>query len=102
MVVDDEEFCLSTFKVLLKKADIDMCQVDFCIDGLEALNQLKKAYLAGESYQVIFTDFNMPKLDGIQSCKKIRAFLENQRGILKIAQPYIIGITAHYSKKYIK
>ena len=42
MVVDDEEFCLESIKVLLKKAEVDMSLVDFCITGEEALRTVMK------------------------------------------------------------
>lgn len=68
MVVDDEEFCISSMKVMLKKAGLDTeNQVDFCINGKEALNKLKEAIEIGLSYSLIFTDFNMPVLDGIEA-----------------------------------
>lgn len=39
MVVDDEEFCLTTMKSILFNLGIDTeNQVDFCITGLEALD----------------------------------------------------------------
>jgi CheY-like chemotaxis protein len=38
LVVDDEEFCLSSMKVMLNKLGIDTeKQVDFCMNGIEAL-----------------------------------------------------------------
>jgi len=44
MVVDDEEFCIASMKVVLGKAGIDVySQVDFCITGLEAISQFKNA-----------------------------------------------------------
>ena len=41
MVVDDEEFCQESVRVLLVKAGIEISLVDFCITGLEALNLVK-------------------------------------------------------------
>jgi YesN/AraC family two-component response regulator len=41
MVVDDEEFCLESVRVVLQKADVDMSRVDFCINGEEALTTVK-------------------------------------------------------------
>ena len=71
-MVDDEEFCLTTVKVLLKKAGVDLTKVDFCIDGREALNKIINKQKKEESYSIILTDFNMPNLDGIAATKKIR------------------------------
>ena len=49
--------------------------VDVCIHGREALEQIKTVYQAGNKYHLILTDFNMPIMDGIESTKQILAFL---------------------------
>lgn len=70
LVIDDEEFCLTMMKALLFRNGIDVDhQVDLCINGLEGLNKVKEAQKIGVKYQVIFTDFNMPILDGIETAK---------------------------------
>ena len=70
LVVDDEEFCLSTMKALFKQLNFDFeKQCDFCIDGKEAIDQVKNAYQIGMSYKLILTDFSMPVVDGIESSK---------------------------------
>jgi CheY-like chemotaxis protein len=65
-------------------------QTDFCIHGKEAFNQVKKTYESGMRYSIIFTDFSMPVMDGIEATKKIRAYLEP-----KGQKPIIIGVTGH-------
>ena len=38
MVVDDEEFCISTMEIILEHCGIDIKnRVDYCITGMEAL-----------------------------------------------------------------
>jgi CheY-like chemotaxis protein len=93
MVVDDEEFCIASMKSMLYSSGADTeYQVDFCITGQEALDQLIFATSIGFTYKVIFTDFNMPVMDGINATKKMRAYL-NRQGITE--QPAIIGVTGH-------
>lgn len=76
LVVDDEEFCISTLKIMLKMAGIDLTtQVDFCITGEEAVEHVVKASRHGLRYRLILTDFNMPIMDGIEATRKIRHFL---------------------------
>ena len=76
MVVDDEEFCLTTIKSMLFNLGIDtQNQVDFCINGLEALNALKNAQKSNIRYKLIFTDFNMPVMNGIESTSQMRSYL---------------------------
>lgn len=79
MVVDDEEFCLTMMQSILFNLGIDTeNRVDFCITGLEALEKLKKAYEKNDSYAIIFTDFNMPVMNGIESVLNMRKFLEEK------------------------
>ena len=76
MVIDDEEFCLSATKCLLKAQGIDVDHhVDFCIDGQEALDTFIKSYSYGIRYRMILTDFKMPQMDGIEVTKRIKQYL---------------------------
>ena len=63
---------------------------------------LKQSYRKGDKYILIFTDFNMPKLNGIEACIKMRNFMKDIMTLERAQQPFIVGITAHYHKKYIK
>ena len=75
LVADDEEFCIASIKGIMMGAGIDVeNKVDFCINGQEALTQITTSYPLGISYALIFTDFSMPVLDGIESTKRIRDF----------------------------
>ena len=76
MVVDDEEFCITAMKAILGSLKID-CQhhVDFCLNGQEAIGKLKHTYDNGMAYKVIFTDFKMPVMNGIDATKKMRELL---------------------------
>ena len=76
MVVDDEEFCITAMKAMLDSLQIDCDHhVDFCIDGQEAVEKLKHTYDNGMAYKVIFTDFKMPVMNGIEATRIIRQAL---------------------------
>jgi CheY-like chemotaxis protein len=47
-------------------------------------------------YQIIFTDFNMPVMNGIDSTKAIRSFFRENA----IQQPKIIGVTGHVQDEF--
>ena len=82
LVADDEEFCIASMRAILQLAGLDVeNQVDFCITGKEAFEQVKYAYSNGFSYKVILTDFSMPIMDGIDATAKIRAFLTTEMAI---------------------
>ena len=61
MLVDDEEFCLSTMNSMLFNLGVDTKKrVDICISALEASDRIKEAYKIGIKYDLILMDFNMP------------------------------------------
>ena len=81
-------------KQILFKLEVNVDdRVDFCITGEEALTQLKFAANNNISYKIVFTDFNMPILNGIEMAKKIRK-------LKQIRQPIIIGVTGHVQETY--
>ena len=97
LVVDDEEFCLVSMKVLLKNLGFDVVnQVDFCISGLEAVTTVEAAYKLNLSYSLILSDFHMPQMNGVDATKKIRSFLKS----VFCNQPKIIGVTGHATSEY--
>ena len=101
MVVDDEEFCLASMKAILMKSGVNVdYQVDFCINGKEAYEHIKKAYLNQMSYKVIFTDFNMPVMDGLESITNIRRFLKKDMHLDRSKQPWIIGVTGNANNDF--
>ena len=82
MVVDDEEFCIAAMQAMLKLQGINTnYHVDFCINGREAVDQITKAYKDGMKYKLIFSDFQMPVMDGIEATKKIRKILSKDFNI---------------------
>ena len=75
LVVDDEEFCLTAMKAILNSLGIDTTyQIDFCINGEEALNQVIDSTINGFAYSAILTDISMPLMDGIEATSKIRQY----------------------------
>lgn len=92
-MVDDEEFCISTIKLLLKLSGIiSEAQVDYCLNGKEAVDKVREASAIGLTYKLILTDFSMPILDGIQATQLIR---DHYGALNPENQPTIVGITGH-------
>ena len=62
-------------------------QMDITNNGKSALEAVKQ-----KTYDLIFMDINMPKMDGMEATTKIR-------NLSSIQQPYIIALTAHAQDK---
>ena len=82
MVVDDEEFCIAIMRAIFQNVGFDCdYEVDFCINGQECLDKVIEAYENGMSYGIIFTDFSMPVLNGIDATKQIRKYLKTNQNL---------------------
>jgi CheY-like chemotaxis protein len=58
LVVDDSQFMLHLFSMLLR--GVDGYQVDTAMDGLAALEALQ-----GQTFDLVITDYMMPNMDGL-------------------------------------
>ena len=69
-MVDDEEFCIAIMKAILESCGFNsLYEIDFCINGQESVEKVMEAYKHGMTYGIIFTDFSMPVLNGIEATK---------------------------------
>jgi putative two-component system response regulator len=64
LVVDDDEIALIVAKKVLQSEGHEVILAE---DGESALNQLAKSGI-----QVIISDWNMPKMNGVELCKRIK------------------------------
>ncbi len=64
-------------------------RADVSENGEEALQALDR-----QDYDIVLMDMQMPKMDGIEATRRIRADLPQHR------QPYIIAMTAHAMQEY--
>lgn len=64
LVVDDQISMRKMYKVIFKSTQYE---VDFAIDGEDGYKQA-----TSKNYQLIITDYVMPKVDGIQLLKKLK------------------------------
>jgi DNA-binding NtrC family response regulator len=82
LIVDDEESMCQFLSIMLRKEGLEVTAVN---NGAEALRQMKAS-----SFDVVITDIQMPKMDGIQVLSGIKA--------IDAAVPVII-MTAYASKQ---
>jgi len=83
LVVDDVDLNLHVAKGLLKPYGL---QIDTAESGLEALEKIK----SGRVYDIVFMDFMMPKMDGMETTKLIRG-LGYKNCIVALTANAIVG-----------
>lgn len=71
LIVDDFELMRRMLKNAL--SDLGMKSVDECCDGEEAVTVLKKSVVEKRPFHLIFCDWNMPKMNGLELLKFVRA-----------------------------
>jgi signal transduction histidine kinase/ActR/RegA family two-component response regulator len=86
LVAEDNVVNQKLIQILLEKRRHSVCVVS---NGVEALERL-----AAERFDVLLLDLQMPELDGMETCKRIRA-AEKETG----AHLPIIALTAHAMSK---
>ena len=65
LVIDEEKATLQAYKRILERLN---CQVDVATDGLEGVEQF-----LNRIYDVVITEFNLDKLDGLQMLEQFQA-----------------------------
>ena len=80
MIVDDEQFNVTTLSNNLKKLNI---LSDSCSDGTECLDLIKKRLekncnCKNKNYKLILMDLIMPKMNGIETIKKIKEMINEK------------------------
>lgn len=85
LVVDDHDMARGVLNVLLSKMSF---RVDEAVDGQEAVSAVRKAAQDGEPYEIIFLDWRMPGMDGIETAEAIGALG------LQI-KPHLVMVTAY-------
>jgi len=69
LIADDDKISLELIKTILQEK---YCIIDTANSGQEALRKLKDALIQQKPYDIIFSDLNMPGINGVELIKKYR------------------------------
>ena len=104
MVIDDSKTIRRTAETLLKK---EGCEGFTASDGFEALSKI-----ADNQPQIIFVDIMMPRLDGYQTCARIKnnqlfrstpvIMLSSRDGLFDKARGRIVGSEEYLTKPFTR
>ncbi|WP_101049188.1 response regulator [Macromonas nakdongensis] len=83
LVADDNQ---ATRSLLVRKLQQMRFEVDAVADGEQAVAAVLRAHTSGKPYQLIFLDWRMPKMDGVQCVRAIR-------GLRGMEQPVVLCVT---------
>jgi two-component system sensor histidine kinase/response regulator len=85
LVVDDHEMARGVLDELLKKMSL---RVDEAADGHQAITAVQQAAQAGQPYEIVFLDWHMPGINGIETAQAISAL-----GLP--VTPHLVMVTAY-------
>lgn len=75
-------------------------EIDVVVDGEEAVDAFNLAWEESRPYDLIFMDIMMPKVDGQEATKRIRAS-EKEMGILQVDEVKIVMTTVMEDPKNV-
>ncbi len=80
LLVDDDEIVLSTWQEQLKLAGYD---VKTALSGKQAIKMIE-----AEVVDIVFTDLLMPKMNGVEVCKRIKELCSDIEVVFVSGYPY--------------
>lgn len=69
LVADDDRDTCEHTSIILHRLGV---QAEWVLSGAEAVEHVLRAYEQGESYDVVFLDWKMPDVNGVEATKRIR------------------------------
>ena len=79
LVVDDEEDVCKEVKELMNATGVE---VDYAVSGRDAVEKITAMKNGETSYDIVLLDWKMPKMDGLQTAKRIREIVDNDLPIM--------------------
>ena len=70
LIVDDSAMMRKVVERALRQAGVNLTEVIQANNGVEALSILREATSSNSAFQLIFSDINMPMMDGLEFIEK--------------------------------
>jgi PAS domain S-box-containing protein len=88
LIVDDQEISRKVLGDILKELD---CKFDEAQDGIEAIELIKKADKSKEPYNILLIDWNMPRLNGTQTLRRLQKMYKTKELKNKIPTVFMVS-----------
>ena len=85
LVVDDSEQARQAIRSMLEDMTFDVVDVG---SGAQALSELQMAQALGRPFDIVYLDWRMPGMDGVQAARQIRAMPLSTRPILVLVSAH--------------
>ena len=82
-VVDDADFMVDMLRLILEEGGHRVA--GSAVDGIRAVEQLREAVSRSQAVDVVLVDLHMPKRDGFETVREIRAILPDVKVLLVTA-----------------
>lgn len=92
LVVDDNEAARMVLGDMLSRMTFKVDQVS---GGMDAVAAIQKAAISGNPYEIVYLDWRMPGMDGIETANAIRALLLEHA-------PHLMMVTAYGREEVLK
>ncbi len=92
LVIDDNEYARMVLVDMLKSMSFQADEADGAARGIELISAADRA---GRPYEVVFSDWQMPELDGLEAGRRIRA-------LPLTCKPHLIMVTAYGREEVMK
>ena len=97
LIVDDDVFNLYSLEIMLKSLNFSCKKASNGQEAIEILKNFKKCHEKCKGIRLVFMDYQMPVLDGVESTKEIRNMI--LKGEIK--EIPVIGCTAFTAKNEV-
>lgn len=79
LVVDDEEVICRNIQMIMEDTGVT---VDYTLDGVSAVEMVKRSVETGDHYDIVLLDWKMPGMDGLETARCIQREIPGQVPIL--------------------
>ena len=95
IIADDSPFNVSLIRGFFERIGVEI--VKTAVDGSDAVEKYIECVNAGKTVDIVTLDIDMPKMNGLEACQRIRQFERSSRS----SQTKVVVISGNYSENEV-